>query len=148
MAVDVTVKFKIDPDAITELEEKIDDILRFAIEVEGKLDFDSVNNYDEVKVRQYNGELLCCCSQREKKSLTRPSCFSASNTQTLILDALRDLRRTPNRVERPLIYHLDVAAMYPNIILTNRLQPHAIVNNSICAACDFNGTSDCQRYMK
>jgi DNA polymerase epsilon subunit 1 len=23
--------------------------------------------------------------------------------------------------ERPLIYHLDVAAMYPNIILTNRL---------------------------
>jgi DNA polymerase epsilon subunit 1 len=23
--------------------------------------------------------------------------------------------------EKPLIYHLDVAAMYPNIILTNRL---------------------------
>lgn len=27
----------------------------------------------------------------------------------------------------PLIYHLDVAAMYPNIILTNRLQPSSIV---------------------
>ena len=25
-----------------------------------------------------------------------------------------------SREERPLIYHLDVAAMYPNIILTNR----------------------------
>ncbi len=28
----------------------------------------------------------------------------------------------------PLVYHLDVAAMYPNIILTNRLQPVAIVD--------------------
>lgn len=31
------------------------------------------------------------------------------------------------RDEVPLIYHLDVAAMYPNIILTNRLQPSSIV---------------------
>lgn len=44
----------------------------------------------------------------------------------------------PNREERPLIYHLDVAAMYPNIILTNRLQPPAIVTDDVCAACDFN----------
>ncbi|KAF8072990.1 POL2A [Scenedesmus sp. PABB004] len=40
--------------------------------------------------------------------------------------------------EVPLIYHLDVAAMYPNIILTNRLQPAAIVGDEDCAACDFN----------
>ena len=33
---------------------------------------------------------------------------------------LQALRDTPNREECPLIYHLDVAAMYPNIILTNR----------------------------
>ena len=32
------------------------------------------------------------------------------------------LRDLPTRDECPLIYHLDVAAMYPNIILTNRLQ--------------------------
>jgi len=32
------------------------------------------------------------------------------------------LRDCPNRLENPIIYHLDVAAMYPNIILTNRLQ--------------------------
>ena len=37
-----------------------------------------------------------------------------------IAEALRGLRDTPNREECPLIYHLDVAAMYPNIILTNR----------------------------
>lgn len=35
---------------------------------------------------------------------------------------LESLRDVPNREERPVIYHLDVAAMYPNIILTNRLQ--------------------------
>ena len=33
------------------------------------------------------------------------------------------LRDNPNVKVNPLIYHLDVAAMYPNIILTNRLQP-------------------------
>ncbi len=40
-----------------------------------------------------------------------------------IRDALEALRDTPNREEEPLIYHLDVAAMYPNIILTNRCIP-------------------------
>jgi DNA polymerase elongation subunit (family B) len=44
----------------------------------------------------------------------------------------------PRSDEVPLIYHLDVAAMYPNIILTNRLQPSAIVTEEDCAACDFN----------
>ena len=38
------------------------------------------------------------------------------------LEALQD---TPNREEEPLIYHLDVAAMYPNIILTNRCSREA-----------------------
>jgi DNA polymerase epsilon subunit 1 len=48
----------------------------------------------------------------------------------------------------PLIYHLDVAAMYPNIILTNRLQPMAMVDEATCAACEFNRPeSMCQREM-
>lgn len=55
-----------------------------------------------------------------------------------ILAKLQDLRDRPNRKEKPLIYHLDVAAMYPNIILTNRLQPCAIVNEADCAACVYN----------
>jgi DNA polymerase elongation subunit (family B) len=37
-----------------------------------------------------------------------------------------------------MIYHLDVAAMYPNIILTNRLQPVSIVSAADCAACVYN----------
>ena len=53
------------------------------------------------------------------------------------------LRDTPDRHEKPSIYHLDVAAMYPNIILTNRLQPCAIVNEADCAACVHN--TDCSQ---
>ncbi|KAF9999127.1 DNA polymerase epsilon catalytic subunit, partial [Modicella reniformis] len=61
---------------------------------------------------------------------------------------LMDLRDRPNRTENPTIYHLDVAAMYPNIILTNRLQPDSIIDESTCAACDFNKVGkDCDRRM-
>ncbi|XP_026280416.1 DNA polymerase epsilon catalytic subunit 1 [Frankliniella occidentalis] len=61
---------------------------------------------------------------------------------------LRDLRDTPMRLENPIIYHLDVGAMYPNIILTNRLQPSAMVDEETCAACDFNRPgARCQRKM-
>ncbi|KAL7994229.1 putative DNA-directed DNA polymerase, family B, ribonuclease H-like superfamily [Plasmopara halstedii] len=60
-----------------------------------------------------------------------------------IVDRLIALRERPNRKEQPLIYHLDVAAMYPNIILTNRLQPCAIVNEADCAACSYN--TECGR---
>lgn len=66
-----------------------------------------------------------------------------------IREKLRNLRDNPIRMENPVIYHLDVGAMYPNIILTNRLQPYAVVNEEICAACDFNRPeAACQRKMK
>ena len=39
--------------------------------------------------------------------------------------------------------------MYPNIILTNRLQPGAIVDEATCAACDFNVAGNgCKRDME
>nr|XP_023689121.1 DNA polymerase epsilon catalytic subunit A [Paramormyrops kingsleyae]XP_023689122.1 DNA polymerase epsilon catalytic subunit A [Paramormyrops kingsleyae]XP_023689123.1 DNA polymerase epsilon catalytic subunit A [Paramormyrops kingsleyae] len=61
---------------------------------------------------------------------------------------LTSLKEVPNRIECPLIYHLDVGAMYPNIILTNRLQPSAMVDEATCAACDFNKPgANCQRRM-
>ncbi|XP_031784892.1 DNA polymerase epsilon catalytic subunit A [Nasonia vitripennis] len=62
---------------------------------------------------------------------------------------LESLRAQPLRTEKPIIYHLDVGAMYPNIILTNRLQPYAMVDESVCAACDFNKPDAmCQRNME
>ena len=65
-----------------------------------------------------------------------------------IKEKLCELRDTPARLENPIIYHLDVGAMYPNIILTNRLQPSAMVDEADCAACDFNKPgATCQRRM-
>ncbi len=65
-----------------------------------------------------------------------------------ILKKLQLLHDTPQIEINPLIYHLDVGAMYPNIILTNRLQPMAMVDLATCAACDFNQPiNKCQRKM-
>ena len=65
-----------------------------------------------------------------------------------IQDSLQTLHDNPVRTETPVIYHLDVGAMYPNIILTNRLQPSAMVTEQDCAACDFNKPdAKCKRKM-
>jgi len=38
--------------------------------------------------------------------------------------------------------------MYPNIILTNRLQPTSIVNEQICAGCLYNKEeNNCKRKL-
>lgn len=55
-----------------------------------------------------------------------------------IASALEEMRDNPIRRDPPIIYHLDVAAMYPNIMLSNRLQPDSVVDESACAACDYN----------
>lgn len=51
---------------------------------------------------------------------------------------LLDLKENPKRTECPLIYHVDVASMYPNIMTTNRLQPDSMITEDDCASCDFN----------
>ena len=45
-----------------------------------------------------------------------------------IQTALEEMRDNPIRTDKPRIYHLDVAAMYPNIMLSNRLQPDSMVD--------------------
>ncbi|EFO95728.1 hypothetical protein CRE_13961 [Caenorhabditis remanei] len=63
-------------------------------------------------------------------------------------EAFNGLIEVPTRLENPRIYHLDVGAMYPNIILTNRLQPCAMVNEEICMGCSFNKPdAECKRTM-
>jgi DNA polymerase epsilon subunit 1 len=65
-----------------------------------------------------------------------------------IKQRLQTLKKEPARLDQPLIYHLDVGAMYPNIILTNRLQPPAMVSEADCAVCDYNVPGKtCQRPM-
>ncbi|KAH0573608.1 DNA polymerase epsilon, catalytic subunit [Spironucleus salmonicida] len=74
--------------------------------------------------------------------------YSEITTQvTKILLEIKDKCKKPYQ-EKPLIYHLDVSAMYPNIILTNRLQPHSIVTDKNCGTCDYNfPENDCKRFM-
>ncbi|EPQ31767.1 uncharacterized protein PFL1_01099 [Pseudozyma flocculosa PF-1] len=62
-----------------------------------------------------------------------------------MLEVMRD---APLRKDPPLIYHLDVAAMYPNIMLSNRLQPDSVVSEAMCATCDYNRPGmKCDRRM-
>lgn len=51
---------------------------------------------------------------------------------------LLNLKNKPLRNEKPLIYHVDVSSMYPNIMITNRLQPDSMKTEDFCAVCDFN----------
>ena len=62
---------------------------------------------------------------------------------------LEDLRDKPSRTEVPLIYHVDVASMYPNIMTSNRLQPDSIKTEEDCAACDFSRPGkNCDRRLE
>ena len=72
-----------------------------------------------------------------------------------ILGKLEELSHLTTCEALPLIYHLDVAAMYPNIILTNRLQPHAMlkvedrIEHEGCEACAGREPGDrCFRQME
>ncbi|KAF2077511.1 hypothetical protein CYY_001210 [Polysphondylium violaceum] len=65
-----------------------------------------------------------------------------------VIKKFTKLKEQPKQLSPPLIYHLDVGAMYPNIILTNKLQPPAIVNEQVCATCVYNKPeSQCQRQL-
>ena len=55
-----------------------------------------------------------------------------------IKEQLLKLKENVKRHEPPLIYHVDVASMYPNIMTTNRLQPDSMKSEEDCASCDFN----------
>ncbi|GJP47493.1 hypothetical protein CLOM_g6680 [Closterium sp. NIES-68] len=75
---------------------------------------------------------------KEEGRMTVEDVSNYDEVKSSIVAKLIALRDAPVREECPAIYHLDVAAMYPNIMLTNRLQPPSIVTEEVCASCDFN----------
>ncbi|KAK2878133.1 DNA polymerase epsilon catalytic subunit, partial [Arthroderma sp. PD_2] len=87
-------------------------------------------------LRDLDAALEFSITVEEKKSLEDVVNYSEVKAQ--ITERLLKLKTSPNRNERPSIYHLDVASMYPNIMTTNRLQPDSMIKESDCAACDFN----------
>lgn len=87
-------------------------------------------------VNDLDAALKFCITVEEKKKLE--DVINYEEVKAQIVKQLLSLKKTPNRNECPLIYHLDVASMYPNIMTTNRLQPDSMIQESDCAACDFN----------
>ena len=90
--------------------------------------------------------LTFCIVEESKSSLD--SVTNYEEVKAEIRAKLEEMRDNPQRMDKPLIYHLDVAAMYPNIMLSNRLQPDSVVDEATCAVCDFNRPGKtCDRRM-
>jgi len=117
-------------------------VFRSDIPVKFALDTTAV---DELK-RDLDEALKFSIEVEEKKSLQDITNYAEVKAEIIAkLDSLKD---TPDRSERPSIYHLDVASMYPNIMTTNRLQPDSMITEADCAACDFNRPGKtCDRKM-
>ena len=133
--------------------------MKRAIEVEEGVPMAEVTNFEEVRG---DTETLA----RISSPLLLPhSSFSHPTPHQVLEDIkakLEDLRDVPARLENPIIYHLDVGAMYPNIILTNRLQvlllllPFLFINlllkftfSSFCSSPALgHGGRDCVRRMR
>lgn len=97
-------------------------------------------------MRDLDAALKFTIEVEEKKSMDDVTNYDDIKSQ--ITEKFMRLKQTPNRTENPAIYHLDVASMYPNIMTTNRLQPDSMVQESDCAACDFNRPGKtCDRRM-
>ena len=117
-------------------------VFRSDIPVNFALDTTAV---DEL-IRDLDAALHFSITVEEKKPLEDVTNYSEVKAE--IVAKLEKLKATPNRNERPSIYHLDVASMYPNIMTTNRLQPDSMIQEADCAACDFNRPGKtCDRRM-
>ncbi|KII67575.1 DNA polymerase epsilon catalytic subunit A [Thelohanellus kitauei] len=121
---DLKYRFKIDEKTVDKLLRDFEKALVYTLKAEHKKELVEVTNYPEL-----NG---------------------------FVRNSLEQFKENVYKSEYPVIYHLDVAAMYPNIMLTNKLQvkrtktqPPSIVDESVCASCDFNlPFKKCQRQMK
>lgn len=112
------------PAAFDFLLQRVERTMHHAIEEEEKIPLEQVTNFNEVcgggelPLSVFFNKLLNFFSELEIAELT----LVFSQVCDEIKKKLTSLKEVPNRIECPLIYHLDVGAMYPNIILTNRLQ--------------------------
>jgi DNA polymerase epsilon subunit 1 len=89
---DIPERFVFAPQAFTQLIESVDSLLAFYAHEELHCGVEEIANYEELRAQL-----------------------------VAQLDTLAHVPNPESHEALPLIYHLDVAAMYPNIILTNRL---------------------------
>lgn len=116
-----------------QLIEDLDAALEMELEVNG-LKKEDVSNFDAVR-DDITAQLSSLLSLEEDSERTKEKEELMKKKDAIVDDADDEWLYVKTL---PVIMHLDVAAMYPNIILTNRLQPSAIVSPATCAVCDFN----------
>lgn len=101
-----------------------------------------------IKMKENIGNVLKFFVEEESKQ-SIDDIVNLNDVKEEIIKQLDTFIEREDNVELPLIYHVDVAAMYPNIILTNRLQPSAIVDSRICSSCVYNSDeNNCKRKME
>ncbi|KAL4246754.1 DNA polymerase epsilon catalytic subunit [Abortiporus biennis] len=97
-------------------------------------------------IDELDAALTFCIVDESKSSLDVVTNYD--EVKEAIQKKLEHMRDNPQLFDKPLIYHLDVAAMYPNIMLSNRLQPDSVVDEAVCAVCDYNRPGKtCDRRM-
>ncbi|VWU50294.1 DNA polymerase epsilon catalytic subunit A, putative, partial [Hepatocystis sp. ex Piliocolobus tephrosceles] len=77
------------------------------------------------------------CKKDDEKYIYKHQILNYEQVKNDIINKLNFFVLNPNINMCPNIYHLDVAAMYPNIILSHRLQPNAIITQDHCFNCSF-----------
>jgi DNA polymerase elongation subunit (family B) len=167
---DIKETFQLEPSAFQVLINEAKAVCDFYLEVEEKTKIEDVPNYQEM-LDQIEKELRNLCDPAKVQAQLGRQAASPTKTKEVLEDDYnlklveyevvvgssgvkqggKKVMKSSYRVildEFPLIYHLDVGAMYPNIILSNRLQPSAMVTREFCAACSYDDPSNnCKRHM-
>ncbi|CAE7524460.1 POL2A [Symbiodinium sp. KB8] len=164
---DGTETFQIEPSAISTLLEDLKGTVDFFLTQEEKVKIEDVENYEEVlqeveqqlrdlcdphkvaaQVGRMSAEYSSPFESPEKAAKRKQEEYNLQLVEYEITEGKGGVKSGGKKDDYPLIYHLDVGAMYPNIILSNRLQPMAIVTKEFCNSCSYNAPSNnCQRSM-
>lgn len=96
-----------------------------------------LNNIDSILDFWVEKDLNKNCRKGDPGYIMKSQIVNLNQIKEDVCKKLNFFIANPNINICPLIYHLDVAAMYPNIILSHRLQPNAIITPDHCFNCSF-----------
>jgi DNA polymerase epsilon subunit 1 len=161
---DIKETFQLEPSAFQQLLNECKGTCDFFLKEEEKVKIEDVANYEET-VAEVERQLRALCDPAKvqaqlgrTKQDSQPDDYTLKLVEYEVIEGSggvksggKKIKKSSHRVikdEFPFIYHLDVGAMYPNIILSHRLQPSAIVTKEFCAACAYDDPSNnCKHYL-
>ncbi|SBT37586.1 DNA polymerase epsilon, catalytic subunit a, putative [Plasmodium ovale wallikeri] len=107
-----------------------------------------LSNIDNILDFWIQKDLNKNCSPNDSKYVNKNQILNLQHVKENIMNKLQFFIENSRISICPNIYHLDVAAMYPNIILSHRLQPNAIITPDHCFNCSFYKQRHlCQKQM-